>query len=239
MLRLIPFLLVAAGASAQTYSGALAPGDTTLASGEWMDEYVVQAQSGETVRAVVTSQAFDTYVIVKAESGAQAEDDDCTDDETTRSCAELVADADGPVRVLVTSFRPGETGAYRVALDVGRDLAPMDSDAGRALAEGDAQLQTGEFFDAYRVSMAAGERRRVEVAADHFDAYLIVEGPDGARAENDDCVAGDASRSCVVVAPDVSGDWRVIVTSVQPGETGAYELTVSDAPADAAPTRRD
>ena len=239
MLRLIPFLLVAAGASAQTYSGALTPDDTTLTSGELVDEYVVQAQRGETVRAVVTSRAFDTYVILKTASGAQAEDDDCTDGETTRSCAELAADADGPVRVLVTSFRPGETGAYRVALDVGTDLGPMASDAGRALAEGDAQLQTGEFYDAYRVPMAAGERRLVEVATAAFDAYLIVTGPGGARVENDDCTAGDAGRSCAVVVADQAGDWEVIVTSARPGETGAYELTVSDAPADAEPTRRD
>lgn len=239
MLRLLPLLLVAAGASAQTYSGALAPGDTTLGSGEYVDEYVVEAQRGETVRAVVTSEAFDTYVIVKTASGAQAEDDDCTDGETTRSCAELAADADGPVRVLVTSFRPGEAGAYRVALDVGRDLEPMVSAGGRALTDDDRRLQTGEFYDAYRVPMAAGQRRTVEVAASAFDAYLIVEGPGGVRAENDDCVAGDAGRSCVVVESDEAGDWEVIVTSARPGETGAYELTVSDAPADAPLTRRN
>ena len=237
MLRLILLVLAVTTASAQTYTGALAPGDTSLTSGEWMDEYVVQAQRGETVRAVVTSRSFDTYVIVKTETGAQAEDDDCTDGETTRSCAELVADADGPVRVLVTSFRPGETGPYRVALDVGRDLGPMAT--GRALAEGDAQLQSGEFYDAYRVPLAAGERRMMEVTTGAFDAYLIAEGPGGARVENDDCVAGDPGRACVVVAADEPGDWRVLVTSVRPGETGAYELTVSDAPADAEPTRRD
>ncbi len=111
-------LLAAAGAAAQTYAGRLEAADDTLASGEYVDEYEVPVTDGQEVSAIVTSEAFDTYVILVAASGAQAEDDDCTDGETTRSCITLVADADGVVRVLVTSFAVGETGAYQLVVAV-------------------------------------------------------------------------------------------------------------------------
>ncbi len=132
MLRTVLALLlctVAASASAQTYTGRLEADDDTLNSGEFRDEYVVEVAAGQEVSAVVTSEAFDTYVILVSETGAQAEDDDCTDGETTRSCATLLADADGVVRVLVTSFAVGETGDYEVtitALDAVADRAPRE-----------------------------------------------------------------------------------------------------------------
>ena len=121
-------LLAAAPAAAQTHDGRLQPGDETLTSGEYADAYAVEVARGDTVRAVVTSGEFDTYVIVKSETGEQAEDDDCTDGETTRSCALFVADADGPVRVLVTSFQPGETGTYRVEITTGPSAAARRDD---------------------------------------------------------------------------------------------------------------
>lgn len=111
-------LFFSSSASAQTSFGLLSVGDSTLNSGEFMDEYTVEATVGDTVRAVVTSADFDTYVILVSPSDEQAENDDCTEGETTRSCAEWVADVDGPVRVLVTSFQPGEVGRYEVEVTV-------------------------------------------------------------------------------------------------------------------------
>lgn len=124
-------LVAAADAAAQTHTGSLRPGDETLNSGEYVDEYVVEARQGETVRAVLTSDEFDTYVILVSATGGQAEDDDCTEGETTRSCAEWTADADGSVRVLVTTFQPGETGQYRVEVSVGTDSGPAAQDGRR------------------------------------------------------------------------------------------------------------
>ena len=229
VVRALALLLVAAsGAAAQTstdrtYAGALEPGDTTLTSGEFVDEYVVEARAGETVRAVVTSGDFDTYVIVQGASGAQAEDDDCTDGETTRSCVDWVADADGPVRVLVTSFGPGETGAYEVSTQTGTSLEPLVTN-GDALGDGDLRLQTGEWYDPYRVTLERGERRRITVTSAAFDTYLVVTGPGDARIENDACADGRPDRSCVEVVADEPGDWRIVVTSARPGQGGPYTL---------------
>lgn len=127
VLRLFFLVLLAAvatGASAQTFSGRLEASDDTLTSGEFVDEYTVAVAEGERVAAVVTSDAFDTYVILVASSGAQVEDDDCTEGETSRSCGALVADADGEIRVLVTSYAVGETGAYEVEIAVDGEVRP-------------------------------------------------------------------------------------------------------------------
>ena len=221
MLRALLFLALAASASAQTHMGRLEPGDDTLNSGEFMDEYVVTARAGQTVSAVVTSDAFDTYVIVKSESGEQADDDDCTDGETTRSCAALAVGVDGPVRVLVTSFAVGEAGPYRVEIRV--------ADSGGAdgrLEPGDATLGSGELFDRHPVALAAGERATLTLTSAAFGPYLIVQDPHGGQHEAADCGGGDAGTACVSVVADRAGTWEVFATSVEPGATGPYRLAV-------------
>ena len=227
MLRLALLLLVlSASASAQTYTGRLSSGDETLSSGEYVDEYSVTARQGEVVTATVTSQSFDTYVIIKSASGEQEEDDDCTDGETTRSCAEMVADRTGRVRILVTSFQPGETGDYRVVIGVadGSGASPRPTESGASLGPGDDTLQSGEYYDEVTIRLEAGERRRIEMRSAAFDPYLIAQGPDDAREENDDCTQGDTELACLELAGP--GDWRILATSYQPGESGRYTLDV-------------
>lgn len=210
--------------SVHTASDALTATDPVLSRGEHVREHAVQARRGQTVRAVVTSDAFDTYVILKTASGEQAEDDDCTPGETTRSCAEIVADADGPVRVLVTSFRPGETGPYRLTLAVDQVVTDAAATATTALGETDESLQTGERFDRYRVALAAGERRRVLVTSDAFDPYLIVTGPAGERIEAVACEDAPAGQVCVDLDAADAGTWLVLVTTIRPGEGGPYRI---------------
>ena len=137
MLRLALLLAFSlpAGASAQTYTGQLEAGDSTLTTGEYRDEFTVPVQAGQEVSAVVTSADFDTYVILISGSGKQVEDDDCTDGETTRSCAALVADVDGKVRVLVTIYDVGETGEYELVIWVDNHLQDADVKADSALLE--------------------------------------------------------------------------------------------------------
>ena len=218
------FALLAASASAQTYSGQLADGDGRLNSGEFVDEYVVAVEPGGVVRAVVTSQAFDTYVILKTAAGQQAEDDDCTEGETSRSCAELSVGEAGEVRVLVTSFRPGETGTYRVEITAASSpgaLPPL-AQATSALADGDGQLASGELYDQVLLLLDRGDRRRIEMRSDAFAPYLIATGPGDARVEADDCA--DADGACLVLEASEPGEWRIVATSARAGDRGAYTL---------------
>jgi len=52
------------------------------------------------------------------------------------------------------------------------------------LGPGDTKL--GRYFDTYPLQLTAGERIVATLSSYDFDAYLILESPDGREIENDD-----------------------------------------------------
>ena len=248
-LLLVVLLALAPAALAQTYSGTLERGDDTLDSGEYRDSYAVPVRRGDRVSAVLTSRDFDPYLVVIQPSGEQDDNDDCTTDDLQRSCLDLVADADGSVRVLVTSYAAGETGPYRLEITVGAGRRIVASGASRsgdrsgrgapatplrlgepvdgALGADDGTIRTGEYADAFTVDLRAGQRLDLDLTSRDFDPYLLTTSPSGDQDDNDDCSEGDTSRSCLSLVADQSGSYRVVVTSYAPGETGRYRLTAT------------
>lgn len=101
-----------------------------------------------------------------------------------------------------------------------------------ALEDGDLQLASGEFFDAFDVRAREGQWIRVEVVAEGFDPYLILRSPTEEQSEVDDSDEADTTRTEMAVRAGESGRWEVLVTSFAPGATGSYRLTteVTDAP---------
>ena len=108
--------LVAIG---ESVSGALAGGDETLETGEYVDTYRFTGRRGQRVAVDLTSSAFDAYTMVVTPSGDQFDNDDGEDG--TNSRQELVLPEDGEYRVRLTSYRPGETGTYRFSVEAGRE----------------------------------------------------------------------------------------------------------------------
>jgi hypothetical protein len=96
-------------------SGELGAGDTTLASGEFIDTYTFEGQAGQAVQVDMMSTAVDPYLIVQAPSGRQVENDDVQPGNRNARVA-LQLPESGTYRVLCTTYQPGETGAYDVAL---------------------------------------------------------------------------------------------------------------------------
>lgn len=109
--------LLGTPATAQTRTGSLEPGDTTLRSGEYTDVYTVEARSGQTITVDLTSDDFDPYLIVRAPSGAQ-EDNDDFEGSTSHSRIDMEATESGTYTITVTSYQSGETGRYRVSYGV-------------------------------------------------------------------------------------------------------------------------
>ena len=105
------------------------------------------------------------------------------------------------------------------------------------LEKGDDRLRTGEYADAYTFTGAAGERALIELRSGDFDPYLFVRAPSGEQFDNDD-FEGDASRSQLSLELVESGEYRVMVTSYDKGETGGYSLSIDVGPS-AAPIERD
>lgn len=91
--------------------GELARGDTTLNSGEFVDRYTRTFTRGTPVAIRVTSSAFDSYLIVRSPSGHQSDNDDLVSGNTNAG-VDIPAAEEGEYTILVTSYQPGEAGAY-------------------------------------------------------------------------------------------------------------------------------
>jgi hypothetical protein len=234
----------------RTERGELVQGDQQLRSGEFFDEHTLNLQVGEAVHLEARSTAFDTYLIVRAPSGEQQDNDDLTPGNLNAGL-DFVAREAGAYRVLVTSYRAGETGAYELVTRGGAagtapttappptPTAPPPSappaaatGGGQAqrgeLAQGDRQLQTGEFSDSYPMTFTPGQPVSIRVESSAFDTYLIVRSPSGRQEDNDDLVSGNLNSGIDIPSAE-AGEYTVMVTSYRPGETGPYTLTAGGA----------
>jgi hypothetical protein len=225
--------------------GDLAQGDQQLRSGEFFDEHTLTLNVGDAVHLEARSTAFDTYLIVRAPSGEQQDNDDQVPGNLNAGL-DFVAREAGSYRVLVTSYRPGETGAYELVTRGGAPgtaapppaagtpaptppaATPPAAAGGQSqrgeLAQGDRQLQSGEFADSFPMTFTAGQPVSIRVESSAFDTYLIVRSPSGRQEDNDDLQPGNLNSGLDIPAAE-AGEYTVIVTSYRPGETGAYTLT--------------
>lgn len=94
------------------------------------------------------------------------------------------------------------------------------------LARGDETLEEGEFVDTFTYRWEAGQRVTIELTTKDFDGYLVLVPPKGEQIENDDADEDDSERSLIETDLTISGEYQVMVTSYEKGETGAYALRV-------------
>ena len=90
------------------------------------------------------------------------------------------------------------------------------------LGPGDSKL--GRYFDTYPLQLAEGERVVATLSSPDFDAYLILESPEGREIENDDYSEESDARIDTLI--DSPGTWKLKVSSYEEGEQGEYLLTV-------------
>jgi hypothetical protein len=90
------------------------------------------------------------------------------------------------------------------------------------LGPGDTKL--GRYFDTYTLQLTAGERIVATLTSSDFDAYLILESPEGGEIENDDY--GESSDARIDTLVDIPGTWKIKVSSYDDGEQGEYLLRV-------------
>ena len=233
----------AALAAGQTVAGELSPNDAQRQSGKYEDVFTVQGRRGGRLDLRLGSQDFDPYLVVTGPEGFTLANDDEPGAQALDSRLVLEFPADGAYRVAVTSFRPGETGAYRLQaseaaadarVSVAERAEPITIGAAvdGTLSEGDTRLGSGEFTDRYRFTARRGQRIRAELSAGKFDTYLMLRRPDGSQDDNDDTMvdgqSSTNSRIDTVLAED--GEYVLVVTSFRPGETGEYRLSLAPSP---------
>jgi len=107
----------------QPIQGTLAQGDQQLGSGELMDPYPMALLAGQSVSIRIESSQFDTYLIVRAPSGRQWDNDDLQPG-NLNSGLDLTLTESGTYQVIVTSYRPGEAGAYTLTVTQGAIAQP-------------------------------------------------------------------------------------------------------------------
>jgi hypothetical protein len=99
------------------------------------------------------------------------------------------------------------------------------------LGEGDAELEDGRFYDAYVYTGRAGERLRIDLRSEDFDAYVIigrvVDGNFTEIASNDDAEDGEGLDSALEVELPEDGRYMIQATSFSAGAEGAYQVSVA------------
>lgn len=111
--------------------------------------------------------------------------------------------------------------AQMTAIDI--SPGPQIQTASGTLAQGDTTLAQGEFADIYRFQGRAGQVIGLGMVSSDFDAYLVMIGPNDFSTENDDMEAGTTNAYLEVTLP-ADGQYGIITTSLNGGETGAYTL---------------
>jgi hypothetical protein len=228
--------------AAASRQGTLAQGDQRLNSGEFVDRLTFNWPVGAQIRLRLESSQFDPYLIVRAPSGSQQDNDDFTPSDRNSQLDYTVREA-GQHTVMITSYRPGETGAYTLNIGGGGGAGAAQPAPGQpqptpaqpgnvgaqtvagSLAQGDGTRSSGEFADNFTFNWPAGAAVRLETTSSDFDTFLIVRSPSGAQQQNDDGIQGTTNSALDLVTTE-AGQYTVTVSSYRTGETGAYQLSV-------------
>ena len=223
-LLIVPLLLAAGAASAQTHTGALEAGDRVRDNGARYDVYTFEAREAQQMTVRMASDSFDTFLIVRSPSGIESVNDDYDGERV--SLLDFIASEAGTWTVWASAYSEGLGGPYDLVITPGA-TGTIEKREGR-LDHSDAEALKGEYFDEHSFDVSTGAEFIVELYSLGFDGYLVVTAPDGQTWRNDD--AGSISLSRIGPLHG-TGRWRVTVTSNQAGEVGAYDLRLITLPA--------
>jgi len=97
------------------------------------------------------------------------------------------------------------------------------------LGAGDCRLsQDNSYVDYWRFVLTETTTLQIDLASTEFNAYLFLTTTSGTNVEQtDEGGGGDNARLTVTRPP---GTYHVLANSSDPGETGAYQLTVAVVP---------
>lgn len=218
--------------------GSLSRSDRTLDDGSSYDCFNLQAGPGERLEVTLRSNEFDAYLAVVRGAdcpvGGEAEtDDDGAGGTDSRVAITLGA---GPWSVRANSLSEGETGRYTLSVaTLAAPPTPQPDHLGRGqaqrfgqLAEGDAVAADDSLFDCYSFDVGAGERRRIRLMSQDFDAYLSLHEGVGcdSEIESDDDGLGEGTDALIEWTFRRAGRYSIRANSLSAGETGRYRLVL-------------
>jgi len=109
----------------RTLTSELGKDDDTLNSGEYLERYSFTGRRGQPVTVALSSDDFDTYLMLRTPSGEQIDIDDTGDSLNSRF--ERVLEEDGVYTIVATSYAPAATGRFQLALSEGTTRIPANA----------------------------------------------------------------------------------------------------------------
>lgn len=230
-------------AAGERKEGRLESGDTEGRRG-FEDRWTFQGRAGQVARIDVTSEAFDSYAVLRLADAPVDSNDDGGEGNNARLM--VILPQNGTYTLVVSSFVVNSSGGrYEVSLafsdppaGAGRveRLTPGRRASGR-LEIGDRPRSGGGFQDLWEFDGRRGQTVMLEMRSGEFDAYLELRDPDGGLvSENDD--GGDGTDALITATLPANGRYRAVARSYSEREaSGFYELTLTNAAEAARPGR--
>lgn len=220
--------------------GTLSVSDPTWGMHGPFDLYRFEATAGVRYLIELSSEDFDSYLVVGRMAGGIFDPLNEDDDSGGSLDARIRFDApeSGTYYLLAQAYSEAGEGSYVLSLDEAAPPTPavalpisVGATVEGELSESDALLEDEEKnYDLYTFEAEAGERYAIALRSDYFDTYLIVGSGNGffeEIARDDD--GGDETNSRVLLVPEYSGTYSIQATSFD-GEFGPYDLSVTRLP---------
>jgi len=236
----------------QPAEGRLTEADFRRPDGSFADAYVYQGRAGERINVTLTSDDFDTWLVVNDTNGQLSEYDDDSAGDLNSQLTVTLPHA-GQYLIVANSVAEGATGRYRLTVRSGAaggdddvtDSGPTGGggrgdlnniDLGRATRIAAGQTLSGQltgsdflredntYVDPYVYQGRAGERITITLRSGSFDSWLVVRGPGGLDEHDDDGAGGNDSRLTVTLPQ--SGRYLIAANSVGQRDTGPYTISV-------------
>jgi hypothetical protein len=224
----------------ETLQGDIEAADPLDGEGRNFDAFVFTGAEGQRIQAIGRSGDFDVYLRIGSADGEFSElaSDDDGLGQGTDSRLNFTLPADGDYVMRLSPLGADEDGLYSLELiDRGPKPAPGSLVVGASvrgtLTETDDAAADGSWFDSYAFHAKAGESLTVTLAANAFDAFIIV-GREKADGEfevlgSDDDSLSDTHARLEWEAPE-DGTYVIRAGSFGPSEAGAYVLRLEPTP---------
>ncbi|WP_396592847.1 PPC domain-containing protein [Brevundimonas sp. R86498] len=200
------------------------------------DAYRFTGEAGNRIQVIMRSGDFDTYLQVGSPDGefyAMASDDDGLG-EGTDSRLNYTLPSSGEFILRASPLYADAEGLYSLELiDRGPQPTPgsilVGATARGTLGEDDAIAEDGAFYDAYRISVKAGDKLRLTMVSNALDAFIDIGREDETGVftsvvSDDDGLSDTHAKADWAVEEE--GEYVVRARSFSQGQTGEYALTI-------------
>ena len=220
----------------ETIQGEIADTDPKDDDNRSFDAFRISGTEGNRIQVILRSGDFDTFLQIGSPDGdfyALASDDDGLG-EGTDSRLNYILPSTGDFILRASPLYVDADGLYSLQLiDRGPQPVPgsilVGATARGTLGDDDGITEDGAFYDAYRITVKAGDKLRLTMVSNEFDTYLDIGREDESGtftsvASDDDSLSDTHAK--VDWAVEDEGEYVIRARSFAQGQSGAYALTI-------------